>query len=665
MTDFTPRGYAEFLALAEAAPVYVGGTTPIAPAVTTTPLAPAPPVAGGPKPIEAARALAIATSIAPPAGDGMPTAAQIKQSETFRERELLESIQLVVLGNIGYGKVKVFSRYHRATEIISGVSRMKYEDLLQIAGAPVRSRVHDSEGSDTPTGMHSLKDVKRAIAMMAGFRVINEGGEVGSGCWAGLSEDGKTHDSVVIVGNSEAADWNGDKTLRRVEEPLSRGRLLNFDQRDDNWYDFDKLRGLMQQASDPAFRTSAMLDCIKLLQKWHWKHQTNDPIILTGLVFASWVQTLWEWRPMVSVIGPTSSGKSMFCAAVKGLFGPLGKSCSDQTAAGVRQMIEASARIFMLDEFDSEDKNKTEELHRTLKMLRASGRGDAIVRGTAGQKAHEFNLRHIVWVLGIQISSPRQADRNRFISAELLPPTEELKGKLTIPDQSAMTDLGQRMLASAIWCIHDARKLALKIKDTRVPGVDDRVVESHAVPAAMLACIQGKDEAEARELLKLMLVPLSKEETTGGTDEQSLMTDILGAHVQIGSLRHSVAQLIENVIKNGTGSEEHKESLESRGLKIDRFTGREGGGVLAGEPCFLIAHNMVAEHLIKNTKWGGQAIEQILKRLKGAAYTRRRVGGQKAYVVGIPLQSLVSDYMGLDDGTLLAAAGASGNGGFA
>lgn len=633
--EFTPRTYADLLALVEAASVAV----PPTPQAQQTPAPPA----GGTVAERAARTIST------------------READTYDERLVMETIQLVVLGKTADNKVKVFSRYHKTTSTIPSVGHMKFETLLQIAGAPARRFVRD-DGGELPPGCFSFRDVKRAVAMLAGFRTITEGDEFGSGCWAGLSDDGKLHDSVVIVGNSEACDWNGDKTLRRIEQPLARGRLLDFDQKETNWYDFDQLSGFMEQAKDSAFRIQAMNDCNRLFQRWRWKNDFAEPAILTGLVFASWVQTLWEWRPMVSVTGPTKAGKSMLCHAVKGLFGHLGKSCSDQTAAGVRQLIHSSARIFLLDEFDAEDKQRAEQAKATLKMLRASGRGDSIVRGTASQKANEVNLRHIVWILGIQIGSDREADRNRFINAELLPPTEELKGKLAIPPAAELAELGQRMLASAIYCIHDARKLAMKIKDTSVAKVDLRIVESYSVPAAMLAVIQGRDEAEARGLLADMLLTMKQGEDDSNSDEQELIHDIFSSQILVNNNRDrfTVSHLLTDIIVKGDAfdaAETFRSGLDTNGIRIDRFTGKEGRGSVAGVPCLLVAYGSVQNHLLKNTKWGSMAVQQILKRIPGSFPTRRRVGGQNALAVAIPLEYVAERFLGLDLGIPTAGAG--------
>ena len=591
-----------------------------------------------------------------PAGKELAAVAK-PANDTLSEQQTAEALMLDVLGSMEGGKVKVFSRYHRRSEIIPDAGRLKYEHLLQIAGPPARAKVVEIAGDETPPGMFLLRDVRRSIAMLAGFRKITDGTEIGAGCWYGLDAAGNPTNSTVIVGSSEAAYWNGDRVLHRIEHPVARGRLLDFDQTSRNWYDFDKLSSLIVAAGDPEFRRRARNDCISLFSRWRWK-QASSPIILTGLVFSTWVQTLWEWRPQVSVIGPSSSGKSMLCKAISSIFGNLTQSTSDATAAGIRQLIQNSAKVILFDEFDTRDPRQAEEQQKILKMLRAAGRGDASVRGSSGQKAVIHTLRHIVWLLGIQIKRSDQADRNRDILSELLPPTEEKRGQLTVPPAEELHDLGQRMLATAIYCIHDARRLAVQIKDTRIDGVDDRVVESHAVPAAMLAIVSGPIGSEtieqtARGMLAEMLAPLATDPTAkGATDEQDLMNEILAAPIQIGPNRFSVAQLVENVIRMGPANDIHATALESRGLKIGRFSrpadSSKGSEHYSGDPCFLMAHKAISEHLIKNTKWGTQAIEQILRRLPGAQYSRRRIGGQRAYSVQIPLGYLMSEFLGLD-----------------
>jgi hypothetical protein len=462
------------------------------------------------------------------------TPAQKLDADTATETQIVSAIQLDVLGKVGYGKVKIFSRYHRQVEIIAGVSKMKLEELLEIAGPPAKACVVESSGGDSlPAGTYTIRDVRKAISILAGFHKITDEIELGPGCWAGKADDGKgedsaEHESVVLVGNREAADWNGSRNLVRVEHPRCRGHLLDFDSASKSWFCLDRLAQHMRDAQRLAWREEVLGQCIELFGRWRWR-DPGSTVVLAGLAFATWVQTLWEWRPQVTVIGKTKSGKSMLFKALAGLYGNLCKTCSDSTEAGIRQAIENSARVILFDEFDAEDKKQSEEQQKILKMLRSSGRGDSIFRGTSNQKGREFSLRHIVWLAGIQISSSREADRNRHITVEPLQPLEEMRNKLTLPSASELADLGQRMLAAAVYCVHEARRAAVRLKDTRIEGVDDRVVESYAVPAAMLAAIKGDNEAEARGLLEEMLKNISKEDHGGQSDEQRLMADILGA----------------------------------------------------------------------------------------------------------------------------------------
>ena len=91
-------------------------------------------------------------------------------------------------------------------------------------------------------------------------------------------------------------------------------------------------------------------------------------------------------------------------------------------------------------------------------MLRSASRGTAAIRGTGSGRAMEFTLRHLVWVAGISLSYDDQADRNRAIIFNLLPPLTEMAGKLRLPSPDELHDLGQRSLAAALWACQEARQ---------------------------------------------------------------------------------------------------------------------------------------------------------------------------------------------------------------
>lgn len=198
------------------------------------------------------------------------------------------------------------------------------------------------------------------------------------------------------------------------------------------------------------------------------------------------------------------AGKSTLFRVLGHIFGKLAIKSSGSTAAGIRQAIKTSSKVILCDEF--EDNRQRGEI---LEMLRMSGGGDKILRGTTNQRGVGFGLQHIVRVAAIEVGLKRAADRNRFIMLELKdkrPKGSQSPGKddvvpgLALPSPAELADLGQRLLAVAIRYIYVAKPLAMALKEHRFAGIDSRIVESYSVPAAMLAAIQGFNETEAAEL---------------------------------------------------------------------------------------------------------------------------------------------------------------------
>lgn len=569
-----------------------------------------------------------------------------RNAATVTESQLCKLIQLDVLGELENCKIKVFSDYHRKARVIDRISYLSYEDLLQLAGPPVKEHVQEPGGEDDSNddSLFPLNDYKRAIAMMAGYRLIGDDTELGVGCWEGKTSAGEKHPSVVVVGAGEGAEWNGEQKFNKITHPRCRGNLLDFECSSNAWYDYRLLKRYLEEC-DQDFAIDVRDRLLELFGRWRWRF-SESPLTITGLVLATWVQSLWEWRPQIALIGASKSGKTMMCMALEGLFGSLCCKSSQSTAAGIRQAIKNSSRVVLCDEFEH-----SRQRQEILDMLRASGRGDAVLRGTTHQKGMQFTLRHIVWVAAIEVNLKHAPDRNRFITLELLNPEPEQKGKLTMPLPSELADLGHRALAVAIRYIHAAKPLAARLKDTRVPGVDDRVIESYAVPAAMLAVLDGLGEPEARELMSSMMASVEREAELNMADESAMMEGLICAHVRIGRDDITVGQALEKIETAASHeSEATHRALESYGVKIDRFH----GGPRGGDRCLVVSSRMVPQHLFKNTDWEGKSVSQILKRIHpDTVLGRRRIGGVRSQCVQIPFDFVEREFCSShEDGSL-------------
>lgn len=549
----------------------------------------------------------------------------VDPAATTIEQQILDDIGIDVLGEMDGGKVKVFSAYHRKTDIIQDIGKLNYMRLVQIGGPTVKEKVHQS--SEQIPEMHSFTSVREAIALMAGFRRV-EGHEAGVGCWQGIDEDGEQTHAIVMVGAGEAVVRNGSPELKRVLKPRYGGRLLNISS-SDSWFQYDELSRLVSQC-DQAFAEETMSELETLFSRWRWVHQGQAPKILAGLVMATWLQTVWNWRPQCSISGKSNSGKSTLFKALGGssnseqlgLFGRLALTSSNSSAAGIRQAISSSAAIVLLDEFESGH-------HRTdiLEMLRASGRGDRILRGTTGHKGVEFTLRHIVWTAGIESGLKREPDRNRFIQLELTMPPKNDMGKLNLPSSEELRFLGQKILAVGLKYIFQAKELASSLRVLKFPGVNERIVECYSVPAACYATAMGVDAVgHPHEVLERMLTSIRQSEDMN--DERQLLVDILETEVQLEKgERATVSQIIERRLQSPTGMT----TLEAKGVGIVTHNNFE---------TLFVAHRAASRYLLRGTQWENQNIDEILGRLDGAEKMKKRLGGKRPWGITVPMRNL-------------------------
>ncbi len=557
-------------------------------------------------------------------------------TSTHYEEQILKDLQLDVLGEIdgANGNIKVFSEAMRKSHIIREAGKLTYERLLQVCGPIVKAKIN--QGTEDIEGTHRMKDVRAAISMMSGFRRIDDETEVGVGCWTGMSDDMRDIDAIILVGAGEAAKWNGTKVLERVRKPRIGGRLLDIGS-SEHWYDFDKLSDLMQKAGDSLWAYNVAVECETLFAKWRWKSD-KTPMLISGLIIATWIQTIWAWRPLVAVIGRSNAGKTTLIEALAGIFGQLAIKSSRSSAAGIRQCVQRSAAVIMIDEFEA-----SKARDEVLEMLRASSRGDKVLKGTAGHKGKEFVLRHIAWVAAIESGLKREPDQNRFITLECLPPEERMAGKLILPPSHELEELGLRLLAVAVRYGIEARELAVKMKSMRFTGVHARVIESFAVPAAVHASIRGiplSDDSSIRQIMSDLLQSVDSNDVSEG-DEEALVNDILSSVMRMDhGTEMTVSQGLQVYFKN-----EVDETLQRHGMDVIQCTTKEhatkiiNGHELKGDHLF-IGHKIVSRQLLKNTQWYSQSIDQILTRIPGSIRCQRRIAGMMCRGILVPMNSI-------------------------
>jgi len=533
-----------------------------------------------------------------------------QELDEFADRQIADAIQIDVLGHREGGIVEAYSTHFKRTIEVKDHDRLRYARALQLFGQPVRKHITITN-EDVP-GMYSISDLRNMLGILSGKRLIGSETKRGFGVWPGAA------DSLVLVNLGEGMRLTSAGT-EKIEHPRHDDMLLDFSSGTKPWYDHDQLTSMIQQAEDAEWRRKVADDIVDLFRRWRWG-SNEDVLTASALVFATWLQTTWPWRPRIDVLGASGSGKTVFCEALMGLFRDMTISTYDTTAAGLRQEMRRSAKVVVVDEIDTKSRREAQKQREILKMLRSASRssGARAIRGTPTGEAASFSLHHLCWLAGISLPYEDQADRNRAVILTLLPATPDMRNKLALPSAGELASIGQRSLAAALFVAHTARQRAVSLKSTPVEDSDPRQVESYAVPAAMLSAVMGMDETEAAGLLREMLASANDGGEAIEADEVVLVKCILGVHVQRGQQKQTIGQVIESLYSLGPViRDEWLEVLSGVGIRID------GGDC----PQIMFQYQQVSAKLLKGTRWDGQEISQYLRRVEGASTTRQRVGG--------------------------------------
>lgn len=537
---------------------------------------------------------------------------------------LMKKLQIEVLYEDETGAIRIFSAVTKKSSTIRQISRMRHEDLLQIAGAPAVVHVMSSErdaaeSEDTWT----MTDVRRAIALAAATR-RGKSDERGIGVWQGLDNDGNETETVVLVGNTEGARWNGDKKLRKIAVPRADGLVLDFGAASSkDWFAFGELQRYLGESGELGWRQNVVSEAVNLFSRWRWRSEVA-PTLVTGLAMATWVQTIWEWRPLIGITGESHSGKSFLFNLLggdqqrRGLFGHLAYKPDQSTEAGIRQHVANTAVVVLLDELEN-----SPDRQKILQTLRTSTRGGFISKGVPGghQRGVNFQIRHIVWTAATEAGLTRQPDLNRWIQLDLLRARPEDAGKLVLPEPSELVMLGQKLLAISVRCVMEAKKIAAGLKATKVPGIDPRTIEVYSAPASMLAAAEGVGVDVARAILMSLLKNVDVVEQ-GQTDQDELLSDILTSQVFLDA--KSGIKTVGQVIQSPADLASYAERLASEGIR------------LMDDMSLFVVPALVQRSLLKNTRWHGMRIDQIAMRLEGAIRAQVRIAGCRRRGVCIP-----------------------------
>ena len=215
-------------------------------------------------------------------------------------------------------------------------------------------------------------------------------------------------------------------------------------------------------------------------------------------------------------------------------------------------------------------------------------------------------------------------------------------------------------MLAAIWAAPRAVELAESIRNTAVPGVHGRLVESFAVPAAMHAVLMHGREVTrevAVETLRRMIGVRSALIGQGERDEVRLLRDILSSTVRVPETNQAV-------VRSTSSAPSPRSWPQTFGPTGDiALSGPQHGGLAtvaaAGiriytprggtEPRIFIADDIVRRQLLQDTRWRESRIDQLLSRLTGAEREQQRLDGTvRCWGLSLPWAGCLAELGGQD-----------------
>lgn len=556
--------------------------------------------------------------------------------------EVLEAFGIDVLGETDDQAIICWVPETGKRWRVKSPANWKIEEMFQAMGQRALHGLWREQGRP-PEGRYRPESLREAVAIAAATAPrLTASRFVGQGVWRHESQ-------ILIVNGGEACLYDG-REFEAVGHPRLGNKIIDF-HADARW-------GTDLQQQVPAMTAGVASGALQRLQgvlgHWNWTHAT-DAEVVAALIPATFIQACWAWRPLVSIIGASDSGKSTLLGQViVPVLGDWTIAADRSTEAGLRQRIGCNAAPVVIDEFDLYSQRQ-----KVLELFRTSSRGGEILRGTADQTGVSYGVRHIAWFAAIESGDVWGQDRNRFIRLELLPP--EHRGELVLPNSRELGELGRQLTVAAIWAAPRAVELAESIRNTIVPDIHGRLVESYAVPAAMHAVLtHGRDVTRevAVETLRRMIGGRAALIGQGERDEVQLLRDILNRIVRVpeaapgnGSGTIYVERTVGEILTAGLGrgvrgplgqqNTTASEIVAGRGVRIVQRKDKTQR--------LFVSDEVVRQQLLQDTRWQNSRLDQVLSRLAGAEREQQRLTGQvRNWGVSCPWPGCLEELGGQD-----------------
>ena len=267
-------------------------------------------------------------------------AAACRRPEQADSSEVLGAFGIDVLGEMDDQSIICWVPDTGKRWRVKSPANWKVEEMFQAMGQRALQGLWREPGRP-PEGRYRPEALREAVAIVAATAPrLTASRFVGQGVW-------RHEDRLLIVNGGQACLYDGC-SFEAVGHPRLGNKIIDFNA-NAAWIERleQDVQGMTQEIAAAALQRLQ-----GILGNWNWTHAA-DAEVVAALVPATFVQACWTWRPLVSIIGASDSGKSTLLEQV--LVPVLGEwtiAADRSTEAGLRQRIGCNAAPVVIDEFD-------------------------------------------------------------------------------------------------------------------------------------------------------------------------------------------------------------------------------------------------------------------------------------------------------------------------
>lgn len=422
---------------------------------------------------------------------------------------------------------------------------------------------------------------------------------------------------------------------------------------------------------------AAVKDLFKLLQRWHWSREKEDPALdarmMLGWLGCAIIGGALGWRPALWLRGPRGAGKSTLLLLLYYVLGGDGSAikATDASSAGIFTALRNRSIPVLVDEAEPRA-GDSRHMDNVISLARAASSGGDILRSGANLESRTYSARASFLFSSINVPHLETADLTRIVMLRILAMVKGAGDLVLDPEQLAIAGAQIRRVLVDSWHVWPRILSAWRHHFMGKHELEARVADTWGSVLAMADLMLNAEsylagDMPAAEHLEKWTKPIADEVKAmleeRGTDHDKVVKHLLTSKIETWARGQQWP--FETIVAIAAGwaipgdmgelpedlTRQHRANsfLVTNGFKVIRATPPASKDEAAPAPpanWYLACHkdHRGAKKLFEDTIYKNNGHLQQLEQVPGAYSSRQRfAAGQRDPAVMVPIAYLLGD----------------------